>query len=136
MQSEPLRNDDLLSDEGLEFVTERHLATLSSMGADGRIHVVAVGFSYRDGIARVITNGGSRKVANIRADSRASLSQVDGIRWLTLQGTATIETDPEQVQLGVDLYSERYRTPRENPERVVIAIRIEKVLGSPALKAT
>lgn len=131
-----MHDDTLLSAEGLAFVTERHLATLSTMGADGRIHVVAVGFSYRDGIARVITGGGSRKVANIRADSRATLSQVDGIRWLTLQGTATIEEEPEQVRLGVDLYSLRYRQPRENPERVVIALQVEKVMGSPALKAT
>jgi len=129
-------SDPLLSDEGIAFVTERHLATLSTMGVDGRIHVVAVGFSYRDGIVRVITGGGSRKVANIRADSRATVSQVDGVRWLSLQGTATIEEEPEQVQLGVDLYSLRYRTPRENPERVVIALRVEHVLGSPSLKAT
>ena len=129
-------SDPFLSDEGLAFVTERHLATLSTMGADGRIHVVAVGFSYRDGVARVITGGGSRKVANIRADIRATLSQVDGIRWLTLQGEATIEEDPEQVQLGVDRYTDRYRPPRENPERVVIVLQVEKVLGSPTLKAT
>jgi len=129
-------SDPLLGDEGIAFVTERHLATLSTMGVDGRIHVVAVGFSYRDGIVRVITGGGSRKVANIRADSRATVSQVDGVRWLSLQGTATIEEEPEQVQLGVDLYSLRYRTPRENPERVVIALRVEHVLGSPSLKAT
>ena len=128
--------DPLLSEEGLAFVTERHLATLSTMGKDGRIHVVAIGFTYRDGVARVITGGGSQKVANIRADSRASLSQVDGIRWLTLQGMAVIEEQPEQVQRGVDLYSQRYRTPRENPERVVISLRVEKVLGSPSLKAT
>ena len=128
--------DPFLSDEGLAFVTERHLATLSTMGTDGRIHVVAIGFTYRDGVARVITGGGSRKVANIRADSRASISQVDGIRWLTLQGAATIEVEPEQVQLGVDRYTERYRPPRENPERVVIVLQVEKVLGSPSLKAT
>ena len=129
-------SDSLLSDDGLTFVTERHLATLSTMGRDGRIHVVAVGFTYRDGVARVITGGGSRKVANIRADSRSTLSQVDGIRWLTLQGVATIEEQPEQVQLGVERYAERYRQPRENPERVVIVLQVEKVLGSPSLKAT
>ena len=126
--------DPFLSDEGIQFVTDYHLATLSTMGADGRIHVIAVGFTYRDGVARVITGGGSRKVANIRADSRATLSQVDGGRWLTLQGTARIEESAEQVQLGVDRYAERYRQPRENPERVVIVIDVEHVMGSPALK--
>lgn len=128
-------SDPYLTDEGIQFVTDYHLATLSTMGADGRIHVIAVGFTYRDGVARVITGGGSRKVANIRADGRATLSQVDGPRWLTLQGTARIEESAEEVQLGVDRYTERYRAPRVNPERVVIVIDVEHVMGSPDLKA-
>ena len=125
---------DLLSDDALVFVTERHLATLSTLHPDGSIHVVAVGFSYRDGIARVITSGDSRKVNNILADGRASISQVDGVRWLTLQGTARIAREPDEVQLGVDLYAQRYRQPRVNPLRVVIELRVEKVLGSSGMR--
>jgi len=125
---------ELLSDDAVAFVTERHLATLSTLSPDGRIHVVAVGFSYRDGVARVITSGESRKVANVLADGRASISQVDGVRWLTLQGTATIARSPEEVQLGVDLYAERYRQPRVNPLRVVIELSVEKVLGSTGMR--
>ena len=125
---------DLLSDDALAFVTDRHLATLSTLSPDGSIHVVAVGFTYRDGIARVITSGESRKVANILADGRASIAQVDGPRWLTLQGTATIARDPESVQLGVDLYAQRYRQPRVNPLRVVIVLEVEKVLGSSGMR--
>jgi F420H(2)-dependent biliverdin reductase len=125
---------ELLSDDAVAFVTERHLATLSTLSPDGRIHVVAVGFSYRDGVARVITSGESRKVANVLADGRASISQVDGVRWLTLQGTATIARSPEEVQLGVDLYAERYRQPRVNPLRVVIELSVEKVLGSSGMR--
>ena len=125
---------DLLSDDALAFVTERHLATLSTLSADGSIHVVAVGFTYRDGIARVITSGESRKVANVLADGRASIAQVDGGRWLTLQGTASIARDPESVQLGVDLYAQRYRQPRVNPLRVVIVLAVEKVLGSSGMR--
>ena len=125
---------ELLSDDAIAFATERHLATLSTLSPDGRIHVVAVGFSYRDGVARVITSGESRKVANVLADGRASISQVDGVRWLTLQGTATIARSPEEVQLGVDLYAERYRQPRVNPLRVVIELSVEKVLGSSGMR--
>lgn len=125
---------ELLSDDAITFMTEPHLATLSTLHPDGSIHVVAVGFSYRDGIARVITSGDSRKVANILADGRASLSQVDGVRWLTLQGTATIARDPETVQLGVDLYAERYRQPRVNPQRVVIELEVQTVLGSSGMR--
>lgn len=125
---------ELLSDDALAFVTERHLATLSTLHPNGSIHVVAVGFTYRDGIARVITSGDSRKVANVLADGRASVSQVEGIRWLTLQGVATIARSPEEVALGVELYSQRYRQPRVNPLRVVIELEVQSVLGSGGMR--
>ena len=42
-----------------EFLTERHLATLTTLRPDGTPHVVAVGFSWDApaGLVRVITNG-------------------------------------------------------------------------------
>ena len=135
MTDELSHRDSLLSPEGLQFVTDRHIATLSTMGTDGAIHVVAVGFSYRDGTARVITGGGTQKTVNIEADSRVTLSQFDGARWLSLQGHGRIERDAEAVALGVELYSRRYRAPRENPTRVVIVIEVDKVLGSRGMRA-
>ena len=124
-----------LTSEGVAFVTEYHLASLSTIGPDGRIHVVPVGFTYRDGLARVITSGPSQKVANLRRDARATLSQVEGRQWLTLAGTARVLDDPESVQLAVELYTERYREPRVNPLRVAIVIEVETIIGSPGLLA-
>jgi hypothetical protein len=86
-------------------------------------------------VARVITGGGTQKTVNIEADERATLSQYDGARWLSLQGRGRIETSPEEVQLGVELYAARYRQPRVNPERVVIVIEVDNVLGSRGMKA-
>lgn len=125
----------LLSADGLQFVTDRHLATLSTMGPDGGIHVVPVGFTFRDGLVRIITSGPSQKVANIRRDARATVSQVDGGRWITLAGTARILEDAESVALAVELYSARYRVPRVNPLRVAIVIEVERVLGSAGVLA-
>lgn len=124
-----------LTPEGTAFITEYHLASLSTIGPDGRIHVVPVGFTYRDGLARVITSGPSQKVANLRRDARATLSQVEGRHWLTLAGTARVLDDPESVKLAVDLYSARYREPRVNPLRVAIVIEVETIIGSPGLLA-
>lgn len=124
----------ILSTDGLAFVTERHLATLSTHGRNGRIHVVAVGFTYRDGIARIITSRESQKVLNVRRNGTATVGQVDGARWLSLGGPASIEEEPEAVQHAVELYSERYRTPRANPLRVAIRIDIDFVLGSSDLR--
>lgn len=125
-----------LSPAAVDFVTERHLATLTTLRADGTPHVVAVGFTWdaEAGIARIITNDGSVKVRNVRRSGYAAVSQVDGIRWLTLEGPATVLDDPVSVGEAVQRYAGRYRVPRENPTRVVIAIQVQRVLSSSTLR--
>ncbi|MGY0499774.1 PPOX class F420-dependent oxidoreductase [Nocardia sp. FBN12] len=125
-----------LSHAALEFVTERHLATLTTLRADGTPHVVAVGFTWdpESGIARVITDGASVKARNAGRGGHAAVSQVDGARWLTLEGPATVLADSADVAEAVRRYTERYRVPRENPTRVVVAIQVSRVLSSRTLK--
>ncbi|MFB2580244.1 pyridoxamine 5'-phosphate oxidase family protein [Herbiconiux sp. P15] len=129
-----MTSETLLTPEGLAFVTERHLATLSTLTTTGAPHVVPVGFTFDEeaGLVRIITNGPSQKVLNVRRDSRAAVSQVEGPQWITLSGRARILDDPAAVQEAVDRYSARYRQPRENPERVVIVIDELKAMGSAA----
>jgi PPOX class probable F420-dependent enzyme len=126
-----------LSPAAAEFVTDRHLATLTTLRADGTPHVVAVGFTWdaAAGIARVIADGTSVKVRNARRSGYAAVSQVDGARWLTLEGPATVLDDPDRVADAVDRYAGRYRVPRENPTRVVIAIQVRRVMSSSTLTA-
>ena len=122
-----------LTDDGARFVSDRHLATLSTIGPDGGIHVVAVGFTLVDGVVRVITSDGTQKVRNVERDPRATVAQVEGARWLSIAGAARIERDPEAVRLAERLYAERYRAPRENPRRVVIRIDADRFLASAGL---
>ncbi len=126
-----------LSPAALDFVAERHLATLTTLRADGTPHVVAVGFTWdpERGLARVITGGGSVKVRNVRRSGYAAVGQVDGIRWITLEGPAMVLDDPAAVAEAVERYAGRYRVPRDNPARVVIAIQVRRVLSSRALTA-
>ena len=125
-----------LSPAALEFLTERHLATLTTVRPDGSPHVVAVGFTWDHGagLARVITDGGSRKAAHVRAGSRAVVAQVDGPRWMSLEGSAVVSDDPDRVADAVRRYAGRYRVPRENPTRVVIEITVDRVLGSSTVR--
>jgi PPOX class probable F420-dependent enzyme len=115
------------------FLTERHLATLTTMRADDTPHVVAVGFTWDAdaSLVRVITWAGSRKARNVaaRPGSPAAVCQVDGGRWLTLEGRATVTSDPERVAEAVRRYGERYREPKERDDRVVIEISVDRVLG-------
>jgi len=124
-----------LTAEALSFLTERHLAMLTTLRADNSPHVVAVGFTFdpKTHIARVITNDGSQKAVNAERHNVGVLSQVDGARWLSLEGRASVNRDPEAIRDAELRYAQRYRTPRENPTRVVIEVHVERVLGSSSL---
>jgi PPOX class probable F420-dependent enzyme len=117
----------------LDFLTERHLATLTTLRPDGSPHVVPVGVTYDAGtrIARVITSGGSAKARNVRdGQQRVAVCQVDGRRWVTLEGTAVVRDDEASVADAVERYARRYRQPRENPARVVLEISVDRILGN------
>ncbi len=116
----------------LAFLRERHLATLTTLRADGSPHVVAIGFTWDDDakLVRMITSRTSQKVRNIeREPSRAAVCQVSGAAWLTLEGPVRVEREPEQVAEAVRRYAERYRQPRVNPERIALVIAVDRVLG-------
>ncbi|MFZ4517299.1 MAG: pyridoxamine 5'-phosphate oxidase family protein [Microthrixaceae bacterium] len=120
-----------LPPEVLAFLGEYHLATLTTLRADGSPHVVPVGFSYdpTERVVRIITFEGSQKVVNARRGGRAAVSQVDGGRWLTLEGTVSATDDPERVAAAMAGYAARYREPGERPDRVAIEISVDRVLG-------
>jgi PPOX class probable F420-dependent enzyme len=123
---------DHLSPDLLTFLTERHLATLTTLRPDGTPHVVPVGFTFdaatRTG--RVITSGTSVKARHVRGGSaRVAVCQVDGRRWLTLEGTAVVRDDADSVRDAEARYAQRYRQPRENPARVVLEISVDRILG-------
>ena len=132
---------DQLSPEVLAFLTERHLATLTTLRADGSPHVVPVGFTY-DPVtrtARVITSGDSVKARNADRPSTgsggvpsvAALCQVERARWLTLSGPVRVDRDPDAVADAVRRYAARYKQPRVNPKRVVLVMDVTRILGRP-----
>lgn len=128
----PRASRRVLSESAYAFLAERHLATLATRRPDGSLHAVPVGFGLDRGGASawVITSSGSTKIRNIRSGSRACLCQVDGRRWLSLEGPATIHTEPDVVAEAERRYTRRYQSPRPNPRRVCIEIRIERIQGS------
>lgn len=115
----------------LAFLTESHLATLTTLRADGSPHVVPVGFTYdpTERLVRIISFAGAVKVSNVARGSRAAVCQVDGGRWLTLEGEAVVTDDPDRVVEAVDRYGSRYRQPGERPDRVAIEIGVDRILG-------
>jgi PPOX class probable F420-dependent enzyme len=120
-----------LSPAVLSFLHERVVGTLTTLRADGSPHVSAVGFAY-DGparLVRIITWSSSVKARNAARGGRAVVAQVDGGRWLALEGTVRLVTDPVGVAAAVAAYAARYRPPGERPDRVAIEIAVDRILG-------
>jgi PPOX class probable F420-dependent enzyme len=123
-----------ITPEIVQFLTERHLATLTTLRQDGSPHVVAVGFSYDASTcrARVITFSTAQKALNAARGGRAAVSQVDGGRWLTLEGSvrlATMDNDPDEVRRAVAGYAQRYQDPKERDNRVAVIIEVDRIMG-------
>jgi PPOX class probable F420-dependent enzyme len=114
-----------------EFWRERHLCTVSFVKPDGRPHVVPMGFVLSDDspTAWAITSSTSYKVRLLTEPAPIAICQVDGGRWATLQGIASIRTDEDSVAEAVRLYASRYREPRPNPQRVAINVTVDRVIG-------
>ena len=120
-----------LDDDVLAFLSEYHLATLTTLRADGSPHVVPVGFGYDpdERVARVITFDSSQKVRNVGNGGPAVLAQVDGGRWLSLEGEARVVRDAEGVARAVEAYGSRYGQPGENASRVAIEVSVTRMMG-------
>ena len=116
------------------FMAERHLATLSVPRPDGAPHVTPVGFTWDGevGLARVITFAGARKVRLLEAAGpvEVTLCQVDGGRWLALEGTAVVTADPSRCAEGLSRYARRYRPPSDRgADRRVIEVAVTRIAG-------
>ncbi|MFD9353912.1 pyridoxamine 5'-phosphate oxidase family protein [Streptomyces sp. NPDC060031] len=116
------------------FLTEPHIATLTTLRPDGSPHVAPVRFTWdaEAGLARIMTVASSRKARNLLAapGGRAALCQVSDFTWVTLEGTATVVDDPARVNDGARRYAKRYwSAPPNPPGRVVIEIVVDRVVS-------
>ena len=125
---------DAFPQDLLDFWTERHLCTLTTLRADGLPHVVPVGVALdlEQSCAWVITSNTSQKVRNLAHSGRLAACQVDGGRWSTIEGTGEVLTDEASVRRAEEGYASRYRTPQPNPLRVAVRIDVERSLVSAA----
>ena len=147
-----------LTPEQHVFVTERHVATLTTLRPDGTPHVVPVAFTWDadSGVAWMTSEDGSAKVRNVEAaqgegpagaapagagaagdgavatgtGARGALCQVSGGRWLTLEGELTVSRDPAVIADAELRYAVRYGPLDPDPRRVVLNLAVDRVLGS------
>ncbi len=123
-----------LTDEMNVFLRDSHLASLTILRPDGTPHVTPVGFTWDSATAtaRIITWAGAKKVRLLEESGggRAALCQVDGGRWVTLEGHASVTADPQQCADAVARYGQRYSPAKDRgADRRAIIIKVDTVLG-------
>jgi len=126
-------------DEARQFLRENHRAVLATFRVDGRpqLSPVAVGVDA-EGRAVVSSRETAFKVRNLRRDPRASVCVVSDNwygGWLQADGTASIVSLPEAMDLLIDYYRrlagehpdwDDYRAAMERERRVMVRIELER----------
>ena len=126
-------------DEARQFLRENHRTVLSTFRADGRPQLSPVAAAVdADGRAIVSSRETAFKVKNLRRDPRASLCVVADNwygGWVQVDGTATVVSLPEAMELLVDYYRsvagehpdwDDYRAAMERERRVMVRIELER----------
>lgn len=124
-----------LTPEQHVFLLERHLGTLTTLRPDGSPHVVPVAFTWDAdaGVVRLTTHEGSVKVRNLEragGSGRVAICQVDGGRWLTLEGVAVVSRNGADLAEAVRRHRVRYPSLERADDRLVITVAVDRVLGS------
>ena len=120
-----------------DFMDERHLGILTLVRPDGRPHSTPVGFMWNDEekIARIITWSGSLKARLLEKENLiGTISQVDGGRWATFEGTCSVTNDSGICADAVARYAVRYSPPKDRgSDRRTISMVVSKILLSTGL---
>jgi PPOX class probable F420-dependent enzyme len=117
-----------------EFLAGRHSMSCATIGADGRIHLVAMWYGFLEGAVALETKAKSQKIANLRRDPRMTVLVEDGesyeqLRGVELVGTAEIIEDPDRLwEIGVSVFG-RYNAPYTDEMRPFVEIMLRKRVG-------
>ena len=118
-------------DEVARFLEQSRIATMATVGADGRPHLVAMWFGLVDGRIYFETKAKSQKAVNLRRDPRITCMIEDGLtydtlRGVSLDGRAAIVDDPAALwDVGVSVW-ERYTGTYTDDAKPMIETMLRK----------
>ncbi len=123
----------MTDDEVATFLEQSRTATMGTIGADGRPHLVAMWYGLIDGKIYFETKSKSQKAVNLRRDPRITVSAeaghtYDQLRGVCVDGTATIIDDTtadEYWAAAVNVF-ERYQGPYTDEMRPFVEAMMNK----------
>ena len=83
---------------------------VATVWPDGRPHIMPVWGMWDDSTLWFTSSAGSRKVRNLTADPRCSITTEDASDPVIIEGTAHISTELPVLRRVVDLMNAKYRT--------------------------
>ncbi len=118
-----------------EFLAAPHYAVVATLNADGSIQQTVVWYLLEGDEIRFGVGANAVKVANLRRTPTISITIEDGIRYLTLSGSAVVEpVDPELRlrmavrYLGAEKAAE-WITRRPDAPRASVRMTIKRAYG-------
>ncbi|MGW4354049.1 pyridoxamine 5'-phosphate oxidase family protein [Nocardia sp. NPDC004582] len=107
----------VMSDEEIAGFLERsRVATMATLSAEGRPHLVAMWYALIDGEIWFETKAKAQKTVNLRRDPRITVmveagDTYDQLRGISIEGRAEVVEDPEALfKVGISVW-ERYTGP-------------------------
>jgi PPOX class probable F420-dependent enzyme len=104
-------------DEIAEFIDHSRTATMATLSADGKPHLVAMWYALIDGELWFETKAKSQKAVNLRRDPTITVMIEDGQTYDTLRGVSIdgraeiVDGDPDLLlRVGISVW-ERYTGP-------------------------
>ena len=126
------RSQITMSDEEIATYLERQRsATVATIGPTGLPHLVAMWYAVVDGQVWFETKARSQKAVNLRRDPRMTFLVEDGhtydvLRGVSLEGTAVISEDPDDLwKVGVSVW-ERYNGPYTDDVKPLVEFMLQK----------
>jgi len=120
--------DEMNEDEIKDFLEEKNLAILGTIGKNGIPHITPVWFSYDGSHVYVTTTDGSVKIKNIENDKRISIlvSTLVGDRVVIMEGTAEMYEDNQGHR--TKYMTERYiQDPQQRKDMINWLMREKRI---------
>ena len=119
-------DDDAATARVITFADAQKVKLIQNLTQKAEAGRAAEGGKLAEG-GRAVEAG---RAAEATEMAQVALCQVDGGRWLALEGEARVHSEKSRCAEGVRRYAERYRQPKDRgDDRRVIEISVQRVSG-------
>jgi PPOX class probable F420-dependent enzyme len=116
-----------LTDAVRAFLAEPRYAVIATINPSGMPQQTPIWYEVQGDEVLLNTAAGRLKERNLRRDPRLSLCIVDGERYVTLYGRATLIDDRDQTQADIKRLAIRYHGPQHGEQQAANFARQQRV---------